>query len=283
MTFQWQTREQAAATLEVDPATLQQWIDQGRAPSRTTDGRVEVLIEFPDEGDADSHDAAEAEVVTEHASGPAVNANAGALELVSRRELQMAGGIAAAWQRLAEQSDHELVRARRLSTVAWCVVALLTLASGGGIWWATHATLTARNEADLTRQDLTHLTTTAEERARQIEQLSARIAAVQEQFTRAQAELAATTERAAAAAKQLEQAGGLHEQTLTVMKQSAEQQRQRLSELQATLAAQRQQNDALARELQSVREQLSSATAAEQEQKSQLSSADGEAGEGSPR
>lgn len=263
MAFQWQTREQAAATLEVEPATLQQWIDEGRAPSRTTDGRVEVLIEFPDEDESD--DAHEAEVVTEHVAGPAVNPTPNALEVVSRRELQMAGGIAAAWQRLAEQSDHELVRARWMSTLAWSLLAALVVLSGGGIWWATHATLTARAEADLTRQDLTHVTTTAEERAKQINELSQRIAATQQELTQAQADLAATTERAAAAARQLEQADGRHGQTVAAMKETLDQQRQRLTDLQATLSQQRRQNDELTTELARAKEQLDTAAAEAEE------------------
>ena len=192
MSFQWQDREVAAGTLGVDVATLQAWIDDGRAPSRTQGGKIQVLIELLDEEEVaetatereaasgtskqgstadsnrngsatDNASAASAsssraqriideepsahERVTGNGSGGAADhgtrttrehADAPTeIDGVSKRERQLAGGMVAAWQRLAETTGQDLSRARKLSAVSWSLVAVLVIISGVGLWWST--------------------------------------------------------------------------------------------------------------------------------------------------
>ena len=278
MSFQWQTRDDAAQTLGVDVGTLQSWIDDGRAPSRSGKHGVEVLIEFPEENDDEpveaERDAEAANVVEAAATSPS---SGGALEVVSRRELQLAGGIAAAWQRLAEQSDHELVRARRMGAAAWSLVAAMAAVGGVGIWWGTHATLTARADAELTRTNLSHVTGESGDQRQQIEQMSARLAQMQDEAAKQQASLAAATERSAAAARQLEQAQSQHQQVAAALNQTIDQQKQRLSDLQANLAQQRREHQSLTSQIATLQSQLAEAATAGEELKRQLAAARGEA------
>lgn len=169
MAFKWQPRDQAAETLEVDIDTLQAWIDSGHAPSRGQGDAVEVLIEFPDEtDDPDGEDDEQAEPLAaeEVTAGDSAGPNRGEpfygggdagqhpIQVVSKRELQMAGGMVAAWQRLAETTDHELTRSRRWGGVAWSIVAVLVLLGGVGIGWATHAVTDTRARHSLTEYEL---------------------------------------------------------------------------------------------------------------------------------
>jgi len=147
MAFEWQDKADAAETLGVDLATLDRWIETGQAPTRAVGDRVQVLIEFPEDDAPEDTDqpadepvdpapptpppTAEGEVIDAE-SEPAADDEprvARRVELVPARELQMATGMVAAWQRLAEQSDRELARARRLGTWGWTAAGVLVLAT----------------------------------------------------------------------------------------------------------------------------------------------------------
>ncbi len=168
MGFEWQTLDQAAATLEVNTDTLQQWINEQRAPSRERNGSVEVLIEFPDDDDtADTDSPQSPEPASSEASDPGVSDaefeaetdssddadpedRAGSLEVTHQRELQLAGGMVAAWKRLADTSDHELHRSRKLGILAWSCVVLLLAGCVTIAIWATRA----ESDTDLVKNQL---------------------------------------------------------------------------------------------------------------------------------
>ena len=142
MAFEWQELDLAADSLGVDAATLRGWIDSGRAPSRQTNGRCEVLIELLDGGEDGGGDdaggaSAEADAGASTQTNDANSDRAGGngspdaaqVDVVTGRELQLAGGMVAAWQRLAESADQELHRSRRLGALAWSTVAVLVVAA----------------------------------------------------------------------------------------------------------------------------------------------------------
>ncbi len=80
------------------------------------------------------------------------------MQLVHQRELQMAGGMVAAWQRLAESADQELARTRKLNTAAWITVGVLGIAMIAGVGAAVWMVSDARSQRALTQADLTRAT-----------------------------------------------------------------------------------------------------------------------------
>ncbi len=332
MSFEWQDRDAAARTLGVDTHTLQAWIDDGRAPSRTYQNRLQVLIEHLDEpdetagaankqngkrsnasgaaggksaggsagsagnssvkgagkanrgsyqgaatpsspsagsssaaggkagidsrpnasgragaatmqgqpagsvvdGDGEDHvqmsggqassgeapsrddDAAQSSSGAGGTGGAGANTNSTAsssraervhaqatttdLELVSKRELQLAGGMVAAWQRLAETSNQDLARARKVGTLSWSLVAVLLVAGGIGLWSSTRSVTDALGKLDATEKNLTDAQqaakTLAEDAARKAGLLESEVARRMQELSEANARLAATVERA---------------------------------------------------------------------------------------
>ena len=219
MSFEWLSTDDAARTLGVEVPTLNQWIESGRAPSRKQNNRIEVLIEF-DEDEDDSAQSSKQSVHVEsfeQVDEPNPNQRSGddapdyqQMQLVHQRELQMAGGMVAAWQRLAETADQELSRTRRLNTAGWATVATLTIAIIAGVVWGLNTINQARTQMQLTESDLTRtatdLDTARQQQATQdaalleqsaaAAQLREQLASERQQLATTEATLAATKARA---------------------------------------------------------------------------------------
>lgn len=196
MSFQWQKLEDAAVSLEVDPETLRQWIDEGRAPARSTDGVTEVLIEYPETPDEpDRPPVVEAEFTGAELPGAELPGEHHPLQIASRRELQLAGTVAAAWQRLAEQAEREVARSRRLGALGWCLVGALALTIGLGVYFTTRATADAEKAAALTQQQLETAEKTRDDFAADKTALAAQIDKLTAELTDLKAQLAAGAER----------------------------------------------------------------------------------------
>lgn len=227
MSFQWQDRDAAARTLGVDTHTLQTWIDDGRAPSRTWQGKVQVLIELLD----DEEQTAEEKAPQESAASPAshrathdatdddttisssdepdqpqrpreeaqrvhTQTTTTDLELVSKRELQLAGGMVAAWQRLAETSNQDLARARKVGMLSWSLVACLLVISTIGLWLSTRSVTDAQGRLDATQSKLKDVELLAENTTKKADALQAEVLLRSQELAEANTKLAATIERA---------------------------------------------------------------------------------------
>jgi uncharacterized protein HemX len=243
MSFQWQNLEDAAASLEVDAETLRKWIDEGRAPARTTDGVTEVLIEYPETGDQTNEPpVVEAELPGEHH----------AMQVVSRRELQLAGTIAAAWQRLAEQAEREVTRSRRLGALGWCLVGALALTVGLGVYFTTRATADAEKTAALTQQRLESTEKTRDELAADKAALAAQIDKLTAELTDARAQLAAGAERV----KQQADVAAALRATIDEQTKQLDELRKQLSTEREHAKAQQKQLDAANKQTQQDRKQI---------------------------
>ncbi len=272
MSFEWQDREVAARTLGVDVATLQAWIDAGKAPSRHHSGKLQVLIELLDEGEttAESNatpagDNGSAAGASEHASTNHAtkqgasdssaeesvapesaeprrfqNATGSELELISKRELQLAGGMVAAWQRVAETAGQDLTRARRVGAVSWGIVAVLLVAGGIGLWASTRSITDVQGRLESTKTKLDEVVSTAVEGEKTL-------AALQEQLRRRGDDLADANIRLATAIERSDltkaQADKLAAQHL-LTKQIADRQAETAKALTDTLSATIEENKA---------------------------------------
>jgi hypothetical protein len=257
MAFQWEDREAAAEALGVDLATLDQWISEGRAPTRTVDGRTQVLIEFdppppeappeaPPEDDALlGDDGPTNEPVPE--SAPAGDAGSDRVEvreaqptdqpqqvhLVPAREAQLAAGVAAAWQQLAKQSDEELRRARKVNWIGWAVASVLGVVAVAAVLWLVGEAHEQRTGGAVVQRDLVAAQAELDRLQREGEQLSDQADELGEQRDAARTELARLSERAQALEQQLQRAQTLDDQ----QRQAAARQLQDLRSLVTTLTA----------------------------------------------
>ena len=289
MSFEWQDRDAAARTLGVDTPTLQAWIDDGRAPSRTYLGRLQVLIEHIEESEAAAEaatdetkksenptekthesqakasprkthedgkrqvkDEDEAESLgAERAQRVHAHASTTDLELVSKRELQLAGGMVAAWQRLAETSNQDLARARKVGTLSWSLVAGLVIISGIGLWLSTRSVTDAQGRLEATQEKLKGVERTVQETASRATALQLEVTQRTQDLADANSKLAATVERASLTKTQADAFAAQHLLTKQLADQQIEtakalaaalqsnidQQKSRLSELEKELAA----------------------------------------------
>jgi hypothetical protein len=222
MALEWLPRDEAARTLGVGIDALQAWIDDGRAPTRTQDGQVQVLIEFtdtsaddgpPEAGAGNGHDGAapraHAETVviddgpTER-DAPGRGRREDRVTVVDERQLQLAGGMVAAWQRVAESADQELTRSRRLGTVAWSLVAALVLAGGVGVWRATRAVSSAESDLGLAQYEQKQLAGQVRSASDRATDLDAQLRKLQDESADRQAKLTQAVEKAALASSQVE-------------------------------------------------------------------------------
>ncbi len=284
MSFQWQDRDAAARTLGVDTHTLQMWIDDGRAPSRTWQGKIQVLIELLDEpgepqepqereeqkerGERERSKAYQPEHQDQskpegdgQEQAERVHAQAATtdLELVSKRELQLAGGMVAAWQRLAETSNQDLARARKVGMLSWSLVAFLIVISGIGLWISTRSVTDAQGRLDATQNKLKDVEQLAEKSTKKADALQAEVLLRSQELAEANANLAATIERAnltrsqadafaaqhlltkQLADKQIETAKALAD----ALQKTIDEQKERLAALEAQVKEARQNADAL--------------------------------------
>ena len=168
-------------------------------------------------------------------------------ELVHRRELQMAGGMVAAWQRLAESADQELVRSRRLGIVAWSLVAVLVVAGATGLWWTTRELTDARNKITSTREQLTTAQDRLSEaereqtaRTERLEEMRSRIQGLQQELTKAEARLAELQERADQYASRAEELAAQNRDNRQTAEKQAESSQTAVTALRETLKEQRE-------------------------------------------
>lgn len=289
MSFEWQDREVAARTLGVDVATLQAWIDAGQAPSRHHSGKLQVLIELLDEGETtaetnappagDNGSAAGApqhtsannstkqsagensadESVAAESAEPRRFQTAGAtatgseLELISKRELQLAGGMVAAWQRVAETAGQDLTRARRLGAVSWGVVAVMLVAGGIGLWATTRNITDVQGRLEFTKSKL-------DETTRDVEKSQESLAGLQELLRRrtddladANTKLATAIERSDLTKAQADKLAAQHLLTKQIADRQAETAKALTDTLSATIEEQKAKLATLEKELAATR------------------------------
>lgn len=237
MSFDWQPLDQAAQTLGVDSDTLRQWITDGRAPSRAGASGTEVLIEFPEDDDAD-------DIIDVDASPPDAESPQ-ALQLVPRHELQLAGAMAAAWQRMAEHSETELARTRRVGTVGYIALALLVIAAGIGLWYATAETTAARSEAASTAADLKQRIADLDIARKDKDELTAKVDQLQSDLTETKTQLATATERATQLTTAAEQTKQQHDKLVANLEAQLADLRKRIDQTHKDLAAARKQIESL--------------------------------------
>lgn len=289
MSFEWQDREVAARTLGVDVATLQAWIDAGQAPSRHHSGKLQVLIELLDEGEttaetnappagdngsaagAPQHtsannstkqgageNSAEESIAAESAEPrrfqtTGATATGSELELISKRELQLAGGMVAAWQRVAETAGQDLTRARRLGAVSWGVVAVMLVAGGIGLWATTRNITDVQGRLEFTKSKL-------DETTRDVEKSQESLAGLQELLRRrtddladANTKLATAIERSDLTKAQADKLAAQHLLTKQIADRQAETAKALTDTLSATIEEQKAKLATLEKELAATR------------------------------
>lgn len=279
MSFEWQDRDAAARTLGVDSKTLQAWIDDGRAPSRSFQGRTQVLIEHLDDAAAEeaapdqpsagggSADAAKAVGHGEAAAAepePAQRVHAQPastdLELVSKRELQLAGGMVAAWQRLAETSNQDLARARKVGALSWSLVGVLVVLGGIGLWWSTHSVTDTQGRLQSTQEKLVDVERSASDSQSRAAALQAELNQRALDLADANSRLTATTERANLTKSQADAIAAQHLLTRQVADRQAETAKALIETLQGTIDEQKQRLAAMERDLAADRQTLAKLT-----------------------
>lgn len=238
MSFDWQPLDQAAQTLGVDPDTLQQWINDGRAPSRAGASGTEVLIEFPDDDEQDVD-------VIDVDTAPPSSDSPQALQLVPRHELQLAGAMAAAWQRMAEHSETELARTRRVGTVGYIALALLVIAAAVGLWYATAETTQARADATSTATELKERIADLDIARKDKDELTAKVDQLQADLTQAKTDLATATERATQLTTAAEQTRAQHDKLVENLDGQLTDLRKRIDQANKDIAAARKQVESL--------------------------------------
>jgi len=308
MSFEWQDRDTAARTLGVDTATLQAWIDDGRAPSRTNQGRLQVLIEHLDEAaeEPGNHEKKNGTGTKQTASGDAraemkdgereaasglgggervETRPAGTdLELVSKRELQLAGGMVAAWQRLAETSNQDLARARKVGTLSWSLVAALTVISGIGLWYSTKSVTDTEGRLTSTQEKLTDVQRIANDTQNRAAALQEEVMKRTQELAEANAKLGGSIERANLTKAQADQLVAQHLLTTQLAQKQAdtskalfdtvqatvEEQKQRLATLEKDLAAAMKREDELKKSAATREESIKEATTQREALKKQV-------------
>jgi hypothetical protein len=256
MSFEWQDRDEAARTLGVDVPTLQAWIDDGRAPSRSFQGRLQVLIELLDEEPAaqaagEAASAASTESAKTSPSSPRpgsdspepqrVTASTTEIDVVARRELQLAGGMIAAWQQLAEAANDNLGRARRLGALSWSLVAVMVVLGGLGLWMSTKAVTDAQGRLNAADEKLKLADRNLIEDRNRITALDAELRQRTNDLTEAHGKLAAAMERADLTKAQVDQLASQHALTKQLADRQVETARSLAAVLEATIEQQRKQ------------------------------------------
>ena len=132
MTDKWLTMPEAAVALEISTRTLQRRISKSWYPTRCqTDGRREVLADTPGDTDGQVADT---------------------LVQARDRQLQLAGGTIAAWQKLADTADTQTLRSRRVAAGALSIVTVLASALLVGTWWSTKTITGIQTALDAEKQ-----------------------------------------------------------------------------------------------------------------------------------
>lgn len=245
MSFEWQDQDRAAETLGVSVEKLKEWIDSGHAPSRTHKGKVQVLIEHVEDGEEE-----EEEEEPEGAGTAGPGKGGYPLDVVSKRELQLAGGMVHAWQRLAETTEHTLSRSRRAGMLAWAIVAILALSGGAGLWWSTREVTTAEARIALAEYDLEQVRQRTAEDREQIADLRAHVDRLTDELSTVLEDFLKASERASQAEVGRER---LAEQLVSaeeLERERVESHRALVAALEATIGEQRERIGAMEETLQ---------------------------------
>lgn len=123
MSATWMSREQAATVIGVSIRQLQRQVKQGVVQSRmTSEGRRQVLVELPNDDDV--------EQVTSEGHDDTRSFS-------DDRALVLAGSHRQLAERLVDQTEAELRRARRIGAAGWSLTGALVIAGMVGIGWGT--------------------------------------------------------------------------------------------------------------------------------------------------
>ncbi len=127
----WTTVASAAAAMEIHPRTVERRVASGKIQSRRSEsGQIEVLVNLPQQPEPAADPFA---VVADQATAQVQLATAASSALVqqSRAEVDRAYGE-------LTLARTEAVRARRSSTFAWVMVAMMAGVSCAAVAWTTH-------------------------------------------------------------------------------------------------------------------------------------------------
>jgi len=215
--YAWQSVEEAAVTLGVSTRTLHRRISKVEVETRLENGRREVLVCLPDpepEVAEEPADVSDSVTIPTPYTSAAMSGGGGtsdshtaivlaekdvalANEKVRRTELALA-----AFQHTSTLLQQEASRTRISARCAWAAVAVLSVGVYVAVGWtASQVTAFRTNNANLTQQ-LNRATTTAEQKAAEVEKYREERDAARQASSRSDGELQATKATLAAARQQ---------------------------------------------------------------------------------
>lgn len=196
----WMTIEQAAVALGLSVRTVTRHVSAGKLPSRLIDGRREVSIENASRQTSAQGPAGALNI-------PAAQRDDGSAEFGVDYEtvLALADNAAdkaelavSAYQTLARSADERIHGARRLSYVAWALVAVMSVGATVAVGWTTHKLTRAAVETENLQQQIARASGAADTATGECDDLRRALAAAREDAARAEGKLAAYSETAAA-------------------------------------------------------------------------------------
>lgn len=202
--------------------------------------------------------AADATTNTHHAdslhdaagAGPQrVTAATTEVDVVARRELQLAGGMIAAWQQLAETANDNLARTRRLGALSWSIVAVLVVLGGAGLWASTRAVTETQGRLNSTEEKLKLADRNLLDDRNRLTALDAELRQRTTDLTEAHGKFTAAMERADLSKAQADQLAAQHALTKQLADRQAETARSLATLLEATIEQQRKQIASLEKSL----------------------------------
>lgn len=190
MSDNWMTIEHAAVTLGLSVRTITRHINAGKLQSRLTDGRREVLIESVSIPGAVTPLATHESVLSDNES-PVDYETILALADNAADKAELA---VSAFQTLARSADERIASTRRLSYVAWSLVALLTSGAAVSVAWASHRVTRASVEHEHLQMQVQTATAAADNANDECDDLRRMLLAAKEDAARAEGKLAAYKE-----------------------------------------------------------------------------------------
>jgi outer membrane murein-binding lipoprotein Lpp len=145
----WVDKATAASLLGISARTMERRVAAGKVQTRKDEGRVLVLVEDPPA-------PAGVEIVPPGSSGDmtqAVRADPPA----ERRACESCRDTLAASQRMAEQAEIQVRRARLDAHVAAAVIFVLLVLGGAGLWYSSRQMATARTTVERLSARVTEL------------------------------------------------------------------------------------------------------------------------------
>jgi excisionase family DNA binding protein len=195
MSENWMTIEQAAVALGLSVRTVNRHINAGKLQSRLTDGRREVLS-----GTADSSPGGQSSVNSSPlviADQPGANSPAIDYETVlalADNAADKAELAVSAYQTLARTADERILATRRLSYVAWALVAMMTLSALAAVGWTSHKLTRAAVETDQLQRQVSSAAALADSADHECDDLRRALIEAREQAARAEGRLAGYSE-----------------------------------------------------------------------------------------